>query len=153
MIWTLLALALTLPNPTLTPGATRPVTVKEICTPGSAAIARDVTPSVKAEVYARYHIARSGTWVRSKKTGKRYFKSDYEVDHLISIEIGGSNEIENLWAQSYTGPLNAHDKDRLENQLHALVCKGSLTLKEAQTAMRTDWTKALTTYGGKAGPR
>lgn len=135
----LLAAALTLPNPALTPGATRPVTLYQVCTPGSAGKARAVSSATKRAVFTRYHI--------TPKPGA------YEVDHLISLELGGSNDITNLWPQSYHGRLNAHDKDRLENQLHALVCAGSVSLDDAQTAIRTDWTKALKDYGGKAGPR
>ena len=52
---------------------------------------------------------------------------EYEVDHLISLELGGSNSIRNLWPQSYlTQPWNAHVKDRLENNLHAMVVSGQL---------------------------
>lgn len=139
MIALLLALVLRLPDPTLTPGATRDVTLHEICTPGAAGKAREVSSKTKREVYQRYHVTpRPGA---------------YEVDHLISLELGGSNDIENLWPQPYFGKANAHDKDRLENQLHAQVCRGEVTLTEAQRAIATDWTKALATYGGKAGPR
>lgn len=128
-----------LPNATLTPGATRHVTLHELCTPGSASRARAVSSSTKREVFRRYHV--------TPKPGA------YEVDHLISLELGGSNDVANLWPQPYHGRLNAHDKDRLENQLHALVCRGELSLEEAQRAIATDWVAALTTYGGKAAPR
>jgi hypothetical protein len=38
------------------------------------------------------------------------------VDHLVSLEIGGANTVQNLWPQSYdTTPWNAHVKDKLEN--------------------------------------
>jgi hypothetical protein len=135
----LFALVLRLPDPTLTPGATRPVTLHAICTPGSAGKARAVSAATKRAVYQRYQlIPRPGA---------------FEVDHLISLELGGSNDVANLWPQPYFGRLNAHDKDRLENQLHAQVCHGLVTLAEAQRAIATDWTAALKTYGGKAGPR
>lgn len=128
-----------LPDRHLTPGATRPVTLHAICTPGSAGAARAVSSATKRAVFARYHVTpRPGA---------------YEVDHLISLELGGSNAVENLWPQPYHGALNAHDKDRLENQLHALVCKGTVPLAEAQHAIATDWVAALKTYGGSGGPR
>lgn len=139
MIVLLLALALRLPNHALTPGATRPVTLKSICTPGSSGKARAVSAATKRAVYAAYHVTpRPGA---------------YEVDHLISLELGGSNDLANLWPQPYFGKQNAHDKDRLENQLHAQVCRGSVSLAAAQHAIATDWIAALKTYGGKAGPR
>jgi hypothetical protein len=40
------------------------------------------------------------------------------VDHLIPLELGGSNDIANLWPQSYVTVWNAHMKDRLENRLN-----------------------------------
>lgn len=137
-VW-LLAAALTLPIRALTPGATRPVTRTEVCTPGAAGKARAVTAATKRAVFLRYHITPT--------------PGAYEVDHLISLELGGSNDIANLWPQRYHGRLNAHDKDRLENQLHALVCAGTVSLEDAQHAIRTDWTAALIRYGGKSGPR
>jgi hypothetical protein len=52
--------------------------------------------------------------------GIRHHQSGaYEIDHLISLELGGSNDIRNLWPESFdTQPWNAHAKDRLENRLH-----------------------------------
>ena len=49
------------------------------------------------------------------------------VTRLISLELGGSNSIRNLWPESYrTEPWNARTKDTLENRLHELVCSGKL---------------------------
>jgi len=57
--------------------------------------------------------------------------------------------MQNLWPQSYwTTPLNAHVKDRLENRLHTLVCKGQLSLPDAQQAIVKNWTTAYVTYVG-----
>ena len=65
---------------------------------------------------------------------------DYEIDHLIPLELGGSNLIKNLWPESHrTSPWNAQVKVRLEGKLHALVCSGQLDLKTAQQAIAADW--------------
>jgi 5-methylcytosine-specific restriction endonuclease McrA len=45
-------------------------------------------------------------------------KEGCEVDHLISRELGGADATDNLWPQPYTQHPGAHEKDRLENQLH-----------------------------------
>src|SRR5689334_3175335 len=57
---------------------------------------------------------------------------EYEIDHLISLELGGSNDIENLSPESYSTELwNAHVKGKLEDRLHELVCSGRMRLEDA----------------------
>ena len=76
----------------------------------------------------------------------------YEIDHLISIGLGGSNDIKNLWPQSLdeTKPWNAKVKDRLERRLHVLVCEDhALSLREAQEAIASDWIAAYRKYVGE----
>jgi len=122
------------PDPARTPGATLPVTVADICTPGYSRKVRSVPVQVKRDVYRRYGVA-------SHRAG------EYEIDHLISLELGGSNSERNLWPQSYwTSPWNAHVKDALENALHREVCAGRLALDTAQHAIATDWIAAYRKY-------
>lgn len=65
---------------------------------------------------------------------------DYEEDHLISLEVGGSpRSPANLWPEPWTGPLNARDKDRLENLVHKLVCSGTISVSEGQRELSADW--------------
>lgn len=74
---------------------------------------------------------------------------DYEEDHLISLEIGGSpTSPDNLWPEPYNpvGGWGAHKKDQLENELHKMVCNGSISLSDAQKAISTDWVKAYVLY-------
>jgi hypothetical protein len=122
------------PDSTKTPGATLAVTTQDICTPGYSHKVRNVPAEVKAEVYASYGIP-------SHEPG------EYEVDHLISLELGGSNSVRNLWPESYlTSPWNAHVKDALENRLHRLVCDGTLDLATAQHDIAIDWIAAYQKY-------
>ena len=119
--------ALLLPDLKMTPGATLPVTTGDICVSGYTKKVRNVPASVKRQVYAEYGIV-------SHQPG------EYEVDHLISLELGGSNSIKNLWPQSYvTQPWNAHVKDKLENELHAEICDGRIDLATAQKEIATNW--------------
>ena len=123
-----------LPDRALTPGATLPVAVADIAVPGYTKKVRNVPTDVKRQVYSEYGIT-------SHKPGQ------YEVDHLISLELGGSNSIKNLWPQSYlTQPWNAHVKDQLENELHDEVCSGRLDLATAQHDISTDWIAAYKKY-------
>jgi hypothetical protein len=123
-----------LPDPKLTPGATLAVTPDDLCTPGFTKLVRDVPTSVKRQAYEEYGITH-------------HEPGEYEVDHLISLELGGSNSIRNLWPQSYrTQPWNAHVKDALEDELHRLVCSGQLDLKTAQHDIARDWIEAYKHY-------
>jgi hypothetical protein len=123
-----------LPRPALTPGATLPVTRADICVPGYARKVRDVPESVKRSVYRAYGIVR-------------HAPGEYEVDHLISLELGGSNSARNLWPESYrTKPWNARVKDRLENELHRRVCAGELDLGTAQRQIAGNWIQAYLYY-------
>lgn len=56
--------------------------------------------------------------------------SDYQEDHLISLELGGDpTDPRNLWPEPYP---RASEVDRIENDLNAKVCAGSLSLADAQ---------------------
>ncbi len=74
--------------------------------------------------------------------------SDYELDHLVPLELGGSNDAGNLWPEHNDHPAGAiNSKDLVENALNKAVCTGRTTLAAAQTAIATDWTTALTRLG------
>jgi hypothetical protein len=56
--------------------------------------------------------------------------SDYQEDHLVSLELGGHpTDPRNLWPEPYP---RASEVDRIENELNAKVCGGSLSLVRAQ---------------------
>ena len=70
--------------------------------------------------------------------------SNYEYDHLISVQLGGAPaDPKNLWPEPDASP---NDKDAVENQLHDLVCEGRMSLSTAQQRIVTDWTTALSGY-------
>src|SRR5665213_3291841 len=111
----------------VTPGVTFHVSVATICRSGYSSSVRDVPESEKNQVYAEYGITHHTT-------------GQYEIDHLISLELGGSNAIGNLWPELNDHPHGyLNSKDILENRLHALVCSGALALHSAQTQISTDW--------------
>jgi hypothetical protein len=57
-------------------------------------------------------------------------RSDYQEDHLISLELGGHpTDPRNLWPEAYP---RASEVDSIENDLNAKVCAGELSLDEAQ---------------------
>jgi len=110
-----------------TPGdIIKTATKADICVPGYAGKTRNVPQSVKNLAYSSYGIL-------SHKTGA------YEVDHLVSLQLGGSNDISNLWPEIATPIPGFHEKDKVENYLHAQLCKGTMTLKQVQVAIATNW--------------
>src|ERR1700720_1233361 len=122
------------PDPKLTPGDSFAVTVQDLCVPGYTKKVRNVPAEMKREVYGGYGVTSHGS-------------GDYEVDHLIPLELGGSNSIKNLWPESHrTLPWNAQVKDRLEGKLHELVCSGQLDIRVAQQAIASDWIAAYEKY-------
>lgn len=131
------ALAPQVPDAKLTPGAVNPAaTLSVICVRGytSKPGVRHVTQATKNAVFSEYGVNRNNG-------------GPYEVDHLISLELGGSNDIKNLWPQSYVStPNNAHMKDQLENKLHQMVCAHQLDLATAQREIAGNWIAAYQAY-------
>lgn len=121
-----------LPDSGCTPGAIfSNVTLAQICTPGYSTSVRNVPESEKSQAYAEYGIT-------SHPTGS------FEVDHLISLELGGSNDIANLWPEAASPKPGYHEKDKVENYLHDQVCSNKISLQQAQQEIATNWLSVYT---------
>jgi hypothetical protein len=59
----------------------------------------------------------------------------------VSLELGGSNDITNLWPEVGKIP---NPKDAVENKLHDEVCTGTITLVTAQEEIAKDWQAVAT---------
>lgn len=134
----LLSLVAALPDHAKTPGVTRPLSRHAICTTKWGKDARAVTEAMKRQVAEAYGLPR--TAVVGYGRGPCC-----EFDHLISRELGGADDVRNLWPQPWA---EAKQKDRLENKLHALVCSGALPLAQAQHEIATNWQTAYHRYLG-----
>ena len=65
-----------------------------------------------------------------RQYGETGSMSDYQEDHLISLEMGGNpTDPRNLWPEPYP---RAAEMDQIENELNSEICDGKLTLAEAQ---------------------
>jgi hypothetical protein len=74
--------------------------------------------------------------------------SDYEEDHLVPLELGGApRDPGNLWPEPRFGTKTASTKDGVETKLKNAVCNGQITLSSARSAIRTNWTTALSVTG------
>lgn len=142
----LAALSQAVPNPRMTPGALNPDVTQAtihstICVSGYT---RTIRPNAHyTERLKREQIAAYGYSDRRMR--------DYEEDHLISLELGGSpTDPRNLWPEPHhvVGGWGSYAKDRLENKLKHLVCKGRLSLADAQRAIANDWIGAYKQHIG-----
>jgi hypothetical protein len=116
-----------LPRAELTPGATTPVPLREICAPDRPRRAQPIPQSIHEAVFAGYD-------------ADYHRAAEYELDYLITPELGSVADARNLWPQPFTRTAwNAYVKDELEQLFHRLVCEGKLHLRTAQREMASDW--------------
>ena len=111
-----------LPDHHYTPGTVQSTSSAAICTPGWASRHRHVTSTTRALVYRRYGLRGSHPF------------PEWEVDHRVPLELGGSNAITNLWPEHHP-----QTKDQLENKLHDEVCSRQIRLARAQRIFERDW--------------
>ena len=103
------------------------LTTALLCSPSLHAIGTgDVPKSERHAVEAEYGLA-------PRADGR---SRHLEVDHIISLDLGGSNDIANLFPQTAAG---YHVKDELENRLHQLLCSGAINLHTAQVGIAANW--------------
>jgi hypothetical protein len=122
------------PDPSLTPGSTRRVSVAEVCLTAQEEVVRKVPKELRQAIFHEYGILNSDA-------------ADYEVDFLIAPGLGGAEDIHNLWPEPYGSTIwNAHVKDALEERLHEMVCAGKLDLSKAQSDIANDWIAAYKKY-------
>lgn len=137
---------LTLPDLKLTPGVTVQISLKKLCATKWGRDARKVTPKMKREVFARYGLkGNTDKACKRDANGRRC-----EIDHAISRELAGADDVDNLWPEPYgTKPWNASRKDRVENRLNREVCAGNISLAQAQKEIKTDYRIPYRRYFGE----
>jgi hypothetical protein len=126
------------PDPTLTPGAARTTNVGEICSHGTREL-RHWSRERDDRILAEYGLPPGP-------------HPQFEIDHLVPLELGGADEDLNLWPEprrSIESIWSAERKDELENRLRGLVCSGELDVREAQKAIADDWTAAFVKFIGE----
>lgn len=141
------AVADDIPDPSKTPGAVQAGLSKNtICHTKWGKEPRHVTKAMKDEVFALYGYSGYGDpHCVPDAHGKTC-----EIDHLISRDLGGADDMKNLWPQAYgTSSWNAHLKDRLETRLNREMCKSHITLKQARYMLVNDWREAYRKYYGE----
>jgi hypothetical protein len=127
-----------LPDPACTPGSVAPVAQGAVCVTGFEATERpSSTDAAKTRAMDSYGISADD-------------RPRVELDHLVPLSLGGSNDVTNLWPEVSDLPDAGfrNSKDAVERKLLAAVCKGGhVPLSEAQNAIAHDWTTALHVVG------
>lgn len=114
------------PIDAITPGKILTTSVATVCKPG-------YTQTV------RHSISRTERALELKLYGYPVGTTGLVIDHRIPLEEGGADVRENRWPQPYAESVK---KDKIENAVHARVCSGKMTIKEAQKRFMKDWTTA-----------
>jgi hypothetical protein len=133
---------LVLPDAACTPGAVDPGVTQAnihqtICVHGYTATVRppqsDTGPA-KHESLGDYGLS---------------YQPTTEYDHLVPLELGGTNAVSNLWPEPNASAARGFNnpKDQVENTLAAAVCDGRVPLAAAQHAIAADWTTATASLG------
>jgi hypothetical protein len=95
-----------------------------------------VTLKMEQRVFARYRLP----WSR---------RAEFKIDHLIPVELGGADTIDNLWPQSLrTKPYDADRKELLTEILLGRIRAGQMTLAQAQEQISRDWIDAFIDHLG-----
>ena len=116
------------PDHACTPGAVFPdVTLAKICTRGYTQTVRNVPTKLRLQVFAEYGIPYPQP------------SGSYEVDHLIPLAIGGSNDIANLFPQPAEPVPGFREKDLVEVYLQDEVCARRADLHVAQVRIADNW--------------
>lgn len=128
-----------LPDSKCTPGVLNDNVTQDnikdtICQPG---FTKTIRPPTKYTTPLEIELMKSYGFDGNRK--------DFELDHLISLQLGGHPKaVKNLWPEPYLKNMTnftAHVKDTFENYLKRQVCTGTMTLSEAQNQIATDWKK------------
>lgn len=110
------------PDSGFTPGDVKTTDASLVCISSYGKNARNIPVELQKQVFHEYSLT--------------YPNDDYEIDHLVPLELGGSNDIKNLWPQSKE---TAPRKNEVEAWLRRQVCEGTFSLEAAQNALKTDW--------------
>jgi len=115
-----------LPDPKLTPGRVAQ----------SEDDRRGVTVEMEQKVFARYKLPWSS-------------RPAFKIDHLIPLELGGADTIDNLWPQSLRArPYGWERKELLTEVLLQRIARKQITLQQAQEQIRRDWIDAFIDHLG-----
>jgi hypothetical protein len=141
-----------LPDPSCTPGAVNPtITTKILQDPEFHTSCVREQASSRTEKNATYDFY--GIPHPDHNSGQTQI---CELDHLISLELGGADTVDNIWPQCGPDGVALSErffkrKDAVENFLAKQVRDGKISLSDAQKGISSDWTQFLAESEGCDG--
>jgi hypothetical protein len=112
------------PNPRLTPGVVAVRDVTAVCQQPKRT--RAAIPYAQQQaIFYEYRIGSQAS-------------SNYGLDYLVPLQLGGSTVLANIWPAPVTG-IGFHEKEQLNYRLRLLVCQGGMPLDQAQQQVVSDW--------------
>jgi hypothetical protein len=113
------------------------------CSPGAyySRLTRRVICSSRFRTGAIRNVPQSEKFRVEREYGMAatHYGRTIEIDHIVPLELGGSNAIANLFPEPGSGPANYHVKDAAEDRAKAEVCDGRLSLRVARRSFAEDW--------------
>ena len=121
-----------LPSSFQTPGNKGKASEAQVCAADFEASVKPIAKWQRDQALERY--------------GRRPEDFTGELDHLIPLSLGGTNDPDNLWPLPANKDIGPTQKKELELKLHERVGAKTLKLKAAQDAIKKDWVKAYNEY-------
>jgi len=116
------------------------VSPDRLCSPGAyyAGLTRAVICSSGFRTSTIRNVPQSEKYAVEREYGlaAAHYGHTLEIDHIVPLELGGSNDVANLFPERGPG---FRLKDRLENALHDEVCGGRIELRTAQRLIAANW--------------
>ncbi len=150
------------PDRSLTPGAIDPCYhAKEICCKGCTTTGRRNTTTSEKDTDLSEYVNQIAAYKNPNgvlNVDHKDGEPNHEIDHLISLEIGGADDIHNLWPQPFQSTIaGATDKDKIENHSKAEMCailesKGELAADSYQAMIQRVISAGYTIENGELVP-
>lgn len=74
---------------------------------------------------------------------------EQQSTHIVSLDLGRSNSIANLFPEKANAEPGYHVKDKIENKLYKLVCAGEMSLRAVLRGIARNWVKLSRTSTGR----
>jgi len=127
----------------MTSGCTRSAVPDRRCSPGGyyARLTKAVICSSGFHTGSIRNVPQSEKFAVEREYGMAagYYGYTIEIDHIVPLELGGSNSIANLFPEAGSGPASYHLKDAAENRAREWVCEGRLSLGAARRGFAGNW--------------